>query len=174
DPGVRDHRPVFRGAGPGHHWLPGLRTLVPASAARQSAATLAGYPAHADGLPVHHTGAAGRVAGTHVSRVAEQAGLPRRRGPFRTRGVRRRMKAEPVRVLRQLEKQLLQPEVRRSPSVLGALLADEFVEFGSSGRIFTKQMTIRALRDEPATRRSLRDFKTTVLAPAVVLSTYRV
>jgi hypothetical protein len=37
--------------------------------------------------------------------------------------------------LYQLEQRLLQPEVRRSKDDLAILLADDFVEFGSSGRV---------------------------------------
>ena len=44
-----------------------------------------------------------------------------------------------------LETELLDPAVRRSRSRLDALLADEFVEFGSSGRIFDKRSIIALL-----------------------------
>ena len=64
--------------------------------------------------------------------------------------------------LRELEERLLQPDVRRSPRALADLLADEFVEFGSSGRIFDKPQIIAALRDEPPIHRSLSEFKSTV------------
>jgi hypothetical protein len=42
-----------------------------------------------------------------------------------------------VRLLRDLEERLLRSDVRRSPTALGDLLADDFVEFGSSGRVST-------------------------------------
>lgn len=85
------------------------------------------------------------------------------------------MRAEPSieQHLRQLEEQLLRPDVRWSAEKLSALLADEFVEFGSSGRVFDKQQIIAALQAESPTRRSLADFKTSVLAPGMVLATYR-
>ena len=51
-------------------------------------------------------------------------------------------------LLRELEERLLRAEVRRSPAVVAELLADEFVEFGSSGRVFDKQQMIDALRRE--------------------------
>jgi hypothetical protein len=77
-------------------------------------------------------------------------------------------------LLRRLEEHLLQADVRRSPAAVGDLLSDEFVEFGSSGRIFDKQQIITALRGEPTTsQRSVLDFRTTLLAPGVVLATYR-
>jgi hypothetical protein len=52
--------------------------------------------------------------------------------------------SQPERV-RQLEEQLLQVEVRRSIQDFADLLADEFVEFGSSGRVFNKQQLIESL-----------------------------
>ena len=75
--------------------------------------------------------------------------------------------------LRQLEERLLQPNVRKSAEEVSELLAHEFIEFGSSGRIFDKQQIIASLQMEPTVRRSLVDFKTWILAPAVVLVTYR-
>jgi len=77
-------------------------------------------------------------------------------------------------LLRELEERLLCSDVRRSPTAVGELLADEFVEFGSSGRVFDKQQTIDALRGEATTaQRSVLDFRTSALAPGIVLATYR-
>ena len=75
--------------------------------------------------------------------------------------------------LRALEEQLLQRDVRTSASRLDVLLADEFIEFGSSGRIFDKQDLIESLRAESPTHRSLTEFTARILAPGVVLATYR-
>jgi hypothetical protein len=85
------------------------------------------------------------------------------------------MQAEPVveNHLCQLEERLLQPNVRKSAEEVSELLSHEFIEFGSSGRIFDKQQIIASLQMEPTVRRSLVDFKTWSLAPAVVLVTYR-
>ena len=62
-------------------------------------------------------------------------------------------------LLRRLEEELLNPEVRRSPDQVGDLLSDDFVEFGSSGGVFNKQQVIEALEQEgpsdPAIRLSL-------------------
>jgi len=38
-----------------------------------------------------------------------------------------------------LEQSLLRPKIRRSPAAVTALLADDFVEFGSSGRVYDNQ-----------------------------------
>jgi hypothetical protein len=75
--------------------------------------------------------------------------------------------------IRHLEERLLRPDVRKSARAVADLHADEFMEFGSSGRIFDKQEMIAALQDEPTIQRSLLDFKTMVLASEVVLTTYR-
>jgi len=44
-----------------------------------------------------------------------------------------------------LEEELLSPQVRASEARLNELLADGFVEFGSSGRIYDKASVIREL-----------------------------
>jgi len=81
-------------------------------------------------------------------------------------------------LLRRLEEELLNPEVRRSPDQVGDLLSDDFVEFGSSGGVFNKQQVIEALEQEgpsdPAIRLSLVDFTARRLASDVVLVTYRI
>jgi hypothetical protein len=67
---------------------------------------------------------------------------------------------------------LLQPEVRRAAAEVVALLAEGFIEFGSSGRVYCREQIIEALRRESPMQRSLTHFKTSVLAPGVVLVTY--
>ena len=74
--------------------------------------------------------------------------------------------------LRRLEERLLQPEVRKVAADVAELLAAEFIEFGSSGRIFQREQIISALQNEPPMQRSLINFKTSQLAPDVVLATY--
>jgi hypothetical protein len=76
--------------------------------------------------------------------------------------------------LRELEEKLLKPEVRRDPETVSALLTDGFREFGSSGRIFSKQQILSALQEElPSRQLSLTDFQATAPAPDVTLVTYR-
>ena len=77
-------------------------------------------------------------------------------------------------LLRRLEERLLNPAIRKSGADVSNLLADEFIEFGSSGRVFGKQEIVDALRSEPPVQRSLTDFGARSLAPNVVLVTYRV
>jgi hypothetical protein len=79
-------------------------------------------------------------------------------------------------LIRRLEERLLLPEVRRSARRVGALLAEEFREIGSSGRIFDRQQIIDQLRHEPAgqSRGTISDFTARELSDSVVLTTYRV
>jgi hypothetical protein len=63
--------------------------------------------------------------------------------------------------------------VRGSPERLAVLLAEDFVEFGSSGRVFNRTEIIAALAKETATKRSLTEFKATMLSEDVALVTYR-
>ncbi|MGA8049356.1 MAG: DUF4440 domain-containing protein [Burkholderiales bacterium] len=75
--------------------------------------------------------------------------------------------------LRELEERLLRPEVRKSADNIDALLAEDYVEIGSAGRVFDKHQVIESLQTESPVRRSLLDFKATLLAPGVVLTNYR-
>jgi hypothetical protein len=81
-----------------------------------------------------------------------------------------------MQLFRGLEEQLLQPEVRTSRESLAALLADEFIEIGSSGRVYSKQQIIDLLRHEggQGSPPTLRDFSARRLAAEVILVTYRV
>ena len=47
-----------------------------------------------------------------------------------------------------LERMLLDPAVRRDPAQVSALLADDFVEFGASGRVWSRDKIIAMLADE--------------------------
>src|SRR5260370_463090 len=76
--------------------------------------------------------------------------------------------------IRQLEEKLLQSNFRTSFGAVADLLADHFVEFGSSGRVFNKPQIIASLQQEDGPcQRSLQDFETNLLAPGVILATYR-
>ncbi|MEH2442374.1 nuclear transport factor 2 family protein [Nostoc sp.] len=80
-------------------------------------------------------------------------------------------------LLRELEERLLQPDVRKSAKDVMDLLADEFIEFGSSGRVFNKQQIIDSLQNEPiapVAQRLITEFKTLVLATGVILVTYHI
>ena len=80
-------------------------------------------------------------------------------------------------VLRALEERLLEAELRTAPEQVAELLADEFIEIGSSGRVFDKQEIVEALWDEgradPLPARTIADFRVRPLADGLVLVTYR-
>ncbi len=83
------------------------------------------------------------------------------------------MEADPsvAALIRQLEERLLEP--REPLAALEELLAAEFIEFGSSGRVYDRRQAVAALQKPPTTGRFLADFKTEQLAPGVILATYR-
>lgn len=74
---------------------------------------------------------------------------------------------------RELEESHLRPEIRSSPEALGALLAEDFIEFGSSGRIYDRHAILEALSGEDAFTWSIEDFAVRLLAPGLALATYR-
>src|SRR5215510_7503934 len=87
------------------------------------------------------------------------------------------MELEPAeeQTLRNLEERLLLPCVRASPDEVATLLADEFIEFGSSGRIYDKQQIILLLQEEQGEAQlTLVEFSARRLSADVVLVTYRV
>jgi hypothetical protein len=75
--------------------------------------------------------------------------------------------------LQDLELSLLQPTVRKSARV-SELLAEGFIEFGSSGRVFTKEQAVASLRSESTTLFTVTQFKVQWLASHIALVTYRV
>ena len=77
--------------------------------------------------------------------------------------------------LRDLELSLHRADVRRSRELVAELLADDFVEFGSSGLVYDKVMIVELLaRDQhnvpPPT---VTDLVVRLLSPEVALVTYR-
>jgi hypothetical protein len=73
-------------------------------------------------------------------------------------------------LLRDLEVRLLDPDVRRSAAEIDCLLADEFVEFGSSGRVYRKKDCAGGM---PPARIGISDFQARLLGPGLALVTYR-
>ncbi|OJT95178.1 MAG: hypothetical protein BGN83_11540 [Rhizobium sp. 63-7] len=78
--------------------------------------------------------------------------------------------------IRRLEEALHRPDVRRSPEAVEQLLAPDFFEFGSSGRVYRREQTIRLLAEESeiseAAAPVASDYVLTVIAPGAVLLTY--
>lgn len=71
------------------------------------------------------------------------------------------------------EKKLLDPVLRRSPQRLATLLADDFVEFGSSGRTYDKKQVLYRLGRQLLAHLTIEDFRAVELAPGAALVTYR-
>ena len=72
----------------------------------------------------------------------------------------------------ELETSLLKPDVRRNHLLLNRLLADDFKEFGATGRVWTKTDIVAAMEDEEPVARVIDDFEVRHLASNVVLATY--
>jgi hypothetical protein len=72
-----------------------------------------------------------------------------------------------------LETSLHKKQVRNSTESTSALLADGFIEFGSSGRVWDKASIIESMRREAVDQQvTVEDFAARELAPDVVLVTY--
>ena len=77
-------------------------------------------------------------------------------------------------VLLALEQELLSPAVRRSAVRLDELLADEFVEFGSSGRIYDKHSIMSLLTESnPTENFEIDNFRLVTNGKHEVLATYQ-
>ena len=76
-----------------------------------------------------------------------------------------------------LERELLDATTRANAARVADLLADDFVEFGSSGRVWTKSATIEALAAEDsasAPARIVSDLQVKPLGADVALVTYQI
>lgn len=72
-----------------------------------------------------------------------------------------------------LERSLLAPSVRQSIEQLNKLIADDFLEFGSSGKIYNKQDCVKRLPNESPKKFVANDFKVKELSENVMLVTYK-
>jgi hypothetical protein len=75
--------------------------------------------------------------------------------------------------LRACEEALLDPQVRRNRARVAALLADDFEEFGSSGRVWSRELIIESLAFEDYQPIAMEDFKCDRIAEGLALVTYR-
>lgn len=80
--------------------------------------------------------------------------------------------ADLERILYELEQQVLRPATRSSRKHLEELLADDFLEFGSSGATYDQASVISSLMLEQPTAWSIANFKVRPLAEDVALVTY--
>ena len=72
-----------------------------------------------------------------------------------------------------LERMLLDPEVRHSRVAVELLLHPHFKEYGSSGRTYDRETMIRMMNREASGEITIRDFEVRTLSPEVALVTYR-
>jgi hypothetical protein len=75
--------------------------------------------------------------------------------------------------LRRLEMLLMDPGIRRTGDQMAALLHEDFVEFGASGRVWTRDAMLELLATENYTPPNVEEFTCEALALQVVLVTYR-
>jgi glyoxylase I family protein len=75
--------------------------------------------------------------------------------------------------MRRCEEQLGSSTVRASADALDRLVSDQFVEFGSSGKEYTKRDVIDQMLARPHVTISLLDFRVFAVSPDVALATYR-
>src|SRR6266487_5444281 len=61
--------------------------------------------------------------------------------------------------LLELEKKLLDPALRRNPEKLAPMLAEEFVEFASSGRAYDKNQVLYKLRKQVPGQLAIEEFR---------------
>ena len=72
-----------------------------------------------------------------------------------------------------LELKLLDPKIRKDKGELEALLAKDFFEFGSSGKVWSRAEIIESLQNEMAVRTNASDFAARVLGEGLMLVTYK-
>ena len=74
--------------------------------------------------------------------------------------------------IRRLEEALLRPEIRTSSAELSRLLGEDFIEFGSSGRVYGRAQVIEALQAASSDRITLESFRLQELGEHAVLARY--
>lgn len=77
-------------------------------------------------------------------------------------------------IVKQLELSLLQPEVRKSREKLDKLVSDDFIEIGSSGKIFDKKHVLEDLPEMEAPKFLINSFETKELAPDLIMTIFQI
>ena len=75
--------------------------------------------------------------------------------------------------IRQGEEALLDSAVRRQPDFVLALLAEDFVEFGASGKTWNRQQIVDLLAVEEFIQPAMENFECRLIADGVALATYK-
>ena len=76
-------------------------------------------------------------------------------------------------LIKDLEVELFQPNVRRSAGRLNELLADDFLEFGASGNRYNKYDVLEHLPKLAEVKYTVHDFATVQISTDTILATYR-
>ena len=72
-----------------------------------------------------------------------------------------------------MEEQLQTQSVRTNAAAVFSMLAEDFTEYGSSGRVFSKAEIIRELQSESPGHITMHDFAASFLTKTIALVTYR-
>ena len=86
------------------------------------------------------------------------------------------MEEDLQKIIYDLETSLLKPEIRSSTRDLDILLADDFMEFGSSGKVYDKKMILDRLPKDTeisSIQFIVSDFQIKELSENVVLATFK-
>jgi len=75
--------------------------------------------------------------------------------------------------LQACEQALLDPALRRDRKRVSALLTEDFLEFGSSGRVWTRKQILELLETEDYQPPTMEDFECALVADGIALVTYR-
>lgn len=76
--------------------------------------------------------------------------------------------------LLRLELAFMDADQRQRPELLADLLTEDFLEFGSSGRVYGKTEVLAFMRASGRLDFAVEDFRLRELAPDCALATYRV
>jgi hypothetical protein len=81
--------------------------------------------------------------------------------------------SERDRKLLEFEKRLARVDQKLSVEEATSLIADEFIEFGTSGKVWNKAEIVSAIANWPPSRSIVENFCVTELSPSVCLVTYK-
>jgi len=76
-------------------------------------------------------------------------------------------------IIYKLETDLINPEVRSSLTRLNELLADDFIEYGSSGLIYSKSIILERLPQETSPIYNIYDFDIISLSENIIQSRFK-
>ena len=76
-------------------------------------------------------------------------------------------------IIYKLETSLLQQEVRLSSESLDMLISDDFVEYGSSGLVYNKDIILERLPKEVSPSYVLYDFEIVVLSENIIQTRFK-